>query len=121
MPMIEFRYSDKISEDDAYQVGSGLEAALRQSIEEVLPRGAPYNITVEGDPFGVIAFNQPDLRIYIFYHPEWNFTPEDLVHLTEAMGRETEKILQKIPMLLRRITVKIRFYLRPGHAATSIP
>jgi hypothetical protein len=76
-----------------------------------------YGVTTEGDPFR-IHFNQPDLRVYIFYHEEWNFTQEDLERLAQTVKLFVEQKLEHLRM--SKTSVKIRFYKRSGHICASI-
>lgn len=117
MPMIEFRYHrNKVSDAQAANIGSMLEAALRESILPLRPSKGEYGVTVEGDPFGPIAHQQPDLRIYIFYHAEWEFTAEELERLPQGMRHQVDEILKGLR--ISNITSKIRFYARHGHASS---
>ena len=115
MPMIVGRYdSGVLSKRRAKQVFGTLEDALRIVIGEVRPGKSGYGVTVEGDPFGPIALNQPDLRIYVFYHAEWLFTPEELDALASGFHAEVVKELEALQ--LNDVEVKVRFYERTGHA-----
>ena len=119
MPMIEFRYHrDKVSDAQAANIGSMIEAALRESILPLRPSKGEYGVTVEGDPFGPIAHKQPDLRIYIFYHAEWDFTKKELGQLLKSMHFQVNEILNGLK--ISGIDTKIRFYARHGHTSYYI-
>ncbi|MBU2103949.1 hypothetical protein KKD81_00775 [Patescibacteria group bacterium] len=117
MPMIEGRYhTELLSRREARLVFGKLESALREAIRQVRPEKTEYGITVEGDPY-VIAFNEPELRIYVFYHQEWNFTPEELKILASAMLAGVMKILDANN--IKDQQVQVRFYERAGHAGAK--
>lgn len=120
MPMIEFRYNpDKISNDLASEIGVTIEDALRLAIGYIREHTRkPYNITVEGDPFGPITQHQPDLRIYIFYHEEWEFSPNDLDCLSAGMGQYIQNTFFRHE--ISDVSAVIRFYLRSGHVSVKI-
>lgn len=119
MPMIEFRYkSDKVSLLQAKAIGDGLEEALRLAIGNCSRKKGDYNITVEGDPFGPIAYNQPDFRAYVFYHEDWRFTPNDLQCLAAGMGTYIQSQLLKLG--LNDVDAVVRCYLRAGHASARV-
>lgn len=118
MPMIEFRFNPgKISHENAVVIGSKLESALRRAIGTVRS-STSYGITVEGDPFGPIAHNQPDLRMYIFYHQEWNFTASELEDLATGMQTPVRCMLDELK--LDTCNAVIRFYSRAGHAGARV-
>ena len=113
MPMIAFRYlPNKVSKPTARKIGSQLEASLRRAINCIRPKKRGYQITVEGDAFD-IAFHQPDLRIYIFYHKEWGFDPEEKEELAGLFRSEMMKILAALDQC--GLDVTVRFYERTGH------
>mgnify|MGYP003404048713 CR=1 FL=1 len=118
MPMVEFRYNpEKISEEKAARLGAGFEESFRVALSLIREKNE-YGLTVEGDPFH-IHFNQPDLRIYIFYHQEWNFTKDELSQLAFYMGARVENQLKAEK--LKNILATLRFYARAGHESISIP
>ena len=104
--MIEFRYNrKKVSAKQAVRVGAGLEESLRNPLQQIRPGVArTCGVTVEGDPFR-IARNQPDLRIYVFYHEEWHFTNEELWKLAQGMGENVKSLTP----------TDIRNTIIPGH------
>lgn len=119
MPMIEFRFNrEKIPEHQAAQLCADFEGALRVALREVRPLVGrdDYNVFVEGDPFRAQS-NQPDLRIYVFYHPSWNFSEAELAELPKTMERFLSRTLG--PFGLVNVEVTIRFYRRDGYAGTS--
>ncbi|MBU2103819.1 hypothetical protein KKD95_02290 [Patescibacteria group bacterium] len=117
MPMIEGRYHPELLSRREVRVLFGkLEDALREAIRQVRPEKGGYGITVEGDPY-VVAFNEPDLRIYIFYHKEWNFTPDELEILAPEMLAGTLKIMEA--NRIKDQQVQIRFYERAGYAGAK--
>ncbi len=119
MPMIEFRFKRrKVTPKTATCLCRQLEGALRNAISGVRKGRSDYKVTVEGDPFSRLIQNQPDLRIYIFYHKEWNFTPEELTQLAESMMASVSDILRTARSL--DISVDIRFYERAGHKSVHI-
>ena len=119
MPMIEFRYMrDKISDEDAFVIGRKLEDLLRDAVAQIRPNNRNYGVTVEGDPFRPIAFNQPSLRVYVFYHQEWNFTADELKRLADALAANVEQTLRGVGLI--ELETKIRFYARAGHASATI-
>jgi len=118
--MIEFRYNPKsINEEQAEDLAAFFEEALREIIIAVR-KDAPsgFGITTEGDPFR-IRRNQPLLRIYVFYHQQWKFTPEELETLANKMSQEVRSFLDTEGM--KRISGVVRFYERTGHASSQIP
>ncbi len=118
MPMIEFRYAPEcINPKEAVLLNNGLEGTLRNAIKRVRDNVHEYGVTVEGDPFR-LKQNQPMLRIYVFYHQEWNFTPEELELLPITMGDEVYSLIKDSG--LHDVTGKIRFYERAGHASSLI-
>jgi hypothetical protein len=119
MPMIEFRYApESINDNEAQRINDGLESALRNTLQRVRPSiSHEYSITVEGDPFK-FKVKQPTLRIYVFYHQEWNFTPDELELLARTMGDEVNSMLTTAGM--HDVPGKIRFYERTGHASSQI-
>lgn len=120
MPMIEFRFRpDKLLEKEAAKLGANLEKALRDAIDRIRPRGKKdYGVTVEGDPFGPITHNLPDLRIYVFYHQEWSFAPDELERLAPGMLENVKKALAN-SLLRDDLSIQVRFYSRAGHAGAS--
>lgn len=118
MPMIEFRYNpETVSRVQAAKLGDALEEALRSAIREVRPsHEKAYRVFIEGDPFD-IQHNQPDLRIYVFYHQEWDFGQEEVTRLSEVMVRVLEPTLKSADLDGR--SGKIRFYIRAGYAGVS--
>lgn len=119
MPMMEFRYDEKkISNKQAAAIGEGLESALRNAIAALGRQKKDYGVTVEGDAFGPIAHGQPDLRIYVFYHDDWNFTTQELTNLPHEIKTEVELLLKHLK--IRNITAKIRCYGRSGPPSASI-
>ncbi len=118
--MIEFRYDpQKLDEGKARFIASCLERELREAIRKIRPNlSRQYGVTTEGDPFR-IAFNQPELRILIFYHEEWKFTARELERLLKKMKASVGSLLKFSKV--EGVLVKIRFYARVGHASTSIP
>ncbi len=117
MPMIEFRYNpEKISKFKAEGICPDLEGALRSALREARPIYEGCSVFLEGDPFNV-RHNQPDLRIYVFYHPSWNFSEGELAQLPKAMGRFLMPSLSAFG--LADVDVMIRFYRRDGHASFS--
>lgn len=123
MPMIEFRFNpEKLHEEEAVRLGAKLEKALRDAIDEVRPRGKKdYGVTVEGDPFGPIAHNLPDLRIYVFYHQEWGFAPDELEKLAGGMLENVHKaLLSSVPRKDLGLSIHVRFYSRGGHAGAFL-
>lgn len=116
MPMIEFRYKpERLSVAQAVDIAIALEEALRSAVREVRPAHTKaYNVFVEGDPFNV-EHNQPDLRVYVFYHADWNFNPEELAKLPATTARYLTSVLQG--MGLAGIGGKVRFYERGGPAS----
>lgn len=118
--MIEFRYDRrKMSDTAAVSVGEKLASILRAAIRGIRPERGEYGVTVEGDPFGPIAHEQPDLRIYIFYHADWEFSSAEKQFLSEEMKAQVRLLLQQADMA--DLIVKIRFYARAGHFSSSIP
>ena len=118
MPMNEFRYKrEKITDAQAEVIGRGLEDAVRSAIAQVRD-SLGYGVTTEGDPFGPIAHNQPDLRIYVFYHQEWEFSEDELAALAAHMKISVSKLLQQAKVTAD-IMGKIRFYARSGHFSAS--
>lgn len=119
MPMIEFRYKkDTVPDEKAAVLGEMLEGILRKAIEKFRLTREGYGVTVEGDPFGPIAFNQPDLRIYVFYHDDWGFSQDELRRLTQGVICQLEETMKTIG--LEGIKVKLRLYARSGHSSASI-
>lgn len=117
MPMIEFRFdSNKVNDYQSRVLGEKLEPSLRIAISSVRPDKNDYTITVEGDPFGSISHNQPDLRIYIFYHAEWNFTADELEAIANKMRIMVDSFLKALQIC--HISSKIRFYSRHGHVSS---
>ena len=118
MPKIVGRYDEgALPNRRAKQVFGTLEAFLRNLIGEIRPDQKKYGVTVEGDPFGPIALNQSDLRIYVFYHAEWLFTPEELQFLASGFLAGVKKELERLQ--IQDVEVQIRFYERAGHAGAS--
>ena len=114
MPMIEFRYNPKkVSGMQAVELGATLEEALRNALREARPTRDDYGVFVEGDPFS-ICHNQPDLRIYVFYHQSWDFKEEELAALPKVMSRFLGPTLKTVG--LAGVSGTIRFYIRSGHA-----
>jgi hypothetical protein len=120
MPMIEFRYRpEKLHAGEAAKLGGSLEGDLRAIIDKIRPAGKKdYGITVEGDPFGPIIHNLPDLRIYVFYHQEWHFAPDELERLAAGMLENVKQTLGG-SLLRDDVGIQIRFYARTGHAGAS--
>ncbi|MDB5245580.1 MAG: hypothetical protein JWN90_685 [Parcubacteria group bacterium] len=119
MPMIELRYqSQRISDEEASVIAANLEGSLRLAINGIRKNAGQYKITVEGDRFGPIIHNQPDLRIYIFYHEEWRFSPKDLDCLTAGMGQYIQSVF--FDLKFHDVSVVVRFYSRTGHASVKI-
>jgi|GEM_PF-4745918 len=117
MPMIEFRYKpEKISGIQAVLLCAPLEEALRSALRQVRPIFLEYNVFVEGDPFDVHD-SQPDLRIYVLYHPSWGFSENELSGLPRAMAGFLEPTLKGFGLSHLRTT--IRFYRRDGHSGFS--
>jgi hypothetical protein len=116
--MIEFRHdSKKISGVQAVQLCAPLEEALRSTLRRIRPaRGDDYSVFVEGDAFNV-CHNQPDLRIYVFYHPSWEFNDDELSGLPRTMAGFLEPTLEGLGLSHLRTT--IRFYRRDGHSSLS--
>ncbi len=120
MPMIEFRYRpEKLHKKEAAKLGENLEQALRDIIDKIRPRSNKnFGITVEGDPFGSIIHNLPDLRIYVFYHQDWSFAPDELERLALGMLENVKKALAS-SVLRHDVNIHVRFYSRSGHAGAS--
>lgn len=115
--MIEFHYNlEKISETQAPQLCVPLEEALRSALRRIRPdRGDDYGVFIEGSPFDV-SRNHADLNIYVFYHPSWEFTENELPLLPEGMSYSLIPTLRALGI---RVSVRIRFYRRDGYAGTS--
>lgn len=117
--MIEFRYKrEKLSDSQAQALGSQLERMLREAIDTIRPDKLGYGVTVEGDAFGPITHNLPGLRIYVFYHQEWDFSDYELESLLSDMVGDIGLTMQKLE--IARIPFHLRFYSRTGHAGVSI-
>ncbi len=121
MPMIVVRFDSKrLSVDQAQEICAGLESSLRDAIRLVRPRVEhEYGVTVEGDPFGLIAHKQPELRINIFYHQEWGFVDVELEELVNRMLANIRQLLRHVEAT--GVNVKLRFYARTGHVSASLP
>jgi hypothetical protein len=117
MPMIEFRYDrNVITDEQAGRMLDHLEVGLRAAIRPVRPeKKDKYGIFIEGDPFGPVTWNQPGLRIYVFYHEGWEFTEEELQRVANTMRTRVDEMLEILDLSDRKSV--IRFYRRSGHAS----
>lgn len=118
MPMIEFRYGKKISDEQAVAIGGKLECALRNAIIALGRSKKDYGVTVEGDPFGPITHGQPDLRIYVFYHDDWDFTAKERDALPVELRTEVQLLLEQCKVV--DVVVKIRCYCRSGPPSATV-
>jgi hypothetical protein len=120
MPFIEVRYDPQYVDGDVVvSLLHVMEETLRESIALAREdtKGKRYGISTEADPFNRTT-NQPDLRVFIFYHDDWNFTENELQIIVKCIGAGIKRHLVFSGLL--DVTCDIRLYKRTGHAVTKI-
>jgi hypothetical protein len=87
VPVIQFRYKrDRVEDSQAHAFGNHLRVIFPPAIRRLRPSLQKCDVRIEGDAFGPVAINQPDIQVNVTYLFEWNLDETERKHLMHRIG-----------------------------------